>query len=439
MKLTKEFLNKYLSSILPAVISSVVLGTFSIVDGLFIGNKIGDLGLSAINFAWPITALIQAIGFGIGMGGSICVSIAKGKEDSENEKKFLFITYILLGISSIILFAIFFPFKRSILELFGASGNELDLADQYITVILYGTVFQIFGQGLVCLLRNYKYNLYTMIAMCSGFIANLILDYILIYIADISLIGAAIGTDVSQFITTIMCLIVLLFKKNRALVCFSFKKVLNILKNSLSPIGLFFAPNLLLIFVNFEAKVYGGSEAVAAYTAVSYITFIIMRLVQGVGDGAQPLYSFYHGEKNCKDEKNTLILSNLICIGIGIVATLVVELFAKQLSNIFGLSDSAKEIFIICLMIMGSSSICVSLIRSGTSYLYAKEKNIYAFILVYGEIILATVITFTFPLFMELNGIWLSTPISQVIIMILAILFMVIISKKNKEIVGNLQ
>lgn len=433
-KISKEFLKKYFNSVIPAIISSVVLGTFSIVDGLFIGNKIGDIGLSSINFAWPITAFIQAVGFGIGMGGSIAISIANGQNDKEKEKKILFNTYILLLFFSILIFVLIFPFKREILILFKASGDELDLADKYITIILYGTLFQVFGQGLVCLLRNYKYNLYTMISMSCGFIANLILDYCLIYVVDMSLSGAAIGTLVSQFITSMMCWIVLMFKKNRPIISFSFKYILNILKNAVSPLGLFFAPNLLLMFVNFEAKVYGGSEAVAAYTAVSYITFIIMRIVQGVGDGSQPLYSYYYGENNKNDELNTLFLSKSICFIVGIIATLVLELAYISLGNIFGLSEESKQIFYRCLIIMGSSSICVAIIKSSTSYLYAKEKNLYAFILVYGEIIIATVITFTFPLFMSTDGIWLSTPISQGIVSILGILFTILEARNNKTI-----
>ena len=61
-------LSKY---ILPSVISMVLVGTYTNIDGFFIGNVTGDDGLAAINIVWPIVALITAIGTGIGVGGSV--------------------------------------------------------------------------------------------------------------------------------------------------------------------------------------------------------------------------------------------------------------------------------------------------------------------------------------------------------------------------------
>ena len=58
------------------------------MDGYFVGNTIGDAGISAINIAYPIVALIQALGTGIGMGGAVYYSInaaeKKGKTGQKN-------------------------------------------------------------------------------------------------------------------------------------------------------------------------------------------------------------------------------------------------------------------------------------------------------------------------------------------------------------------
>ena len=71
-------LSKY---IIPSVISMVLVGSYTNIDGLFIGNITGDNGLAAINFAWPIVALITSVGTGIGVGGSVILSTLRGKED----------------------------------------------------------------------------------------------------------------------------------------------------------------------------------------------------------------------------------------------------------------------------------------------------------------------------------------------------------------------
>lgn len=75
MNRNKEFF-KY---VIPTIISFTLTGIYSIVDGFFVGNSIGDIGLSSINIAYPISALIQALGIGIGMGGSVDIPLKKLK------------------------------------------------------------------------------------------------------------------------------------------------------------------------------------------------------------------------------------------------------------------------------------------------------------------------------------------------------------------------
>ena len=60
--------------VIPSVLSFAISGIYAIVDGFFVGNSIGDAGLSAINIAYPITAVLVATGTGIGMGsaGLLC-------------------------------------------------------------------------------------------------------------------------------------------------------------------------------------------------------------------------------------------------------------------------------------------------------------------------------------------------------------------------------
>ena len=69
---------KYLKFILPSTLSFLLTGIYSIVDGIFVGRAMGDDGLAAINIAWPLVALIIALGTGIGMGASVMVSLNLG-------------------------------------------------------------------------------------------------------------------------------------------------------------------------------------------------------------------------------------------------------------------------------------------------------------------------------------------------------------------------
>lgn len=85
MKDAKVFFKYVISS----VFSFALSGVYAIVDGFFVGNTIGDAGLSVINIAYPIVAFIQAIGTGIGMGGAVHYSISKAENDEKRANNFI--------------------------------------------------------------------------------------------------------------------------------------------------------------------------------------------------------------------------------------------------------------------------------------------------------------------------------------------------------------
>lgn len=430
----KSYISIYLRNVLPAVITAVVLGTFSIVDGLFIGNKIGDLGLGAINYAYPITAFIQSIGFAIGMGGAVLISIARGKNNEEEINKILFNTYILFIIACFLMMIIFIPLEDFLMDIFGATDKEMhDVAVSYLNMILIATVPQVLSQGLVPILRNFKLNVYVMIVMSLSFISNIFLDWLFIYPLDLGLKGAAIATNIAQVITTLGCVFVLVRKKYRPTISFDKKIITSILVVGLSPFGIMFAPSFILILMNKSCSIYKGDVAVAAYTGISYVTFMVTRLIQGVGDGAQPLMSEYYGRGDKKNLIKTLRYSLIISAIIGLIMMIIVMIFSKQFSYIFGLSDEARELFMQSAIFFTSPFVSLAVMKISMNYFYSQKKNIYAYLIVYLEPIIVLLLVFVFPLFMGTNGIWISQTIAQIIPAIIAIILMLKLNRKEKE------
>ena len=140
--------------VIPSVLAFALSGVYAIVDGFFIGNSVGDIGLAAINIAYPITAFIQAIGTGIGVGGSVELSINIGKNDIKAQKSYFTATIFMLILASILCTAILYFSSPGLLTVFGAEGELHSYAMDYISIIILGSVFQIMGTGLVPLIRN---------------------------------------------------------------------------------------------------------------------------------------------------------------------------------------------------------------------------------------------------------------------------------------------
>lgn len=149
----KEY-KKFYSYVIPSILAFALSGIYTIIDGFFVGNSVGDIGLSTINIAYPVVALLQALGTGLGMGGAILYTLNYSSDKKELAKKYLHTTTILLFLVSIIFMIILFLTMTPVLKMLGATGDMIELGKQYLKYIVIGATFQIFATGIVPIIRN---------------------------------------------------------------------------------------------------------------------------------------------------------------------------------------------------------------------------------------------------------------------------------------------
>ncbi|MDE6185965.1 MAG: multidrug transporter MatE, partial [Lachnospiraceae bacterium] len=282
---------KYVGYIFPSMLSFLLTGIYSIVDGIFVGRAMGDPGLAAINIAWPLVALIISLGTGIGMGGAVTISINAGAGNTKKAQKAEGNTLLLLLIGALFLILFLYLCGSPLLKLLGAKGALLPLAETYLKYILLGGVVQVFASGMVPLMRNHGASFYAMCSMAFGCISNILLDYFFVIVLSLGLKGAALATVLGQVLTLIFCIAFYARKKNRiSFLSLHPEKatVLSILRVAASPFGLTYLPSVTIILMNLQALKYGGEEAVSAYAVLAYIISFMELLVQGIGDGSQP-------------------------------------------------------------------------------------------------------------------------------------------------------
>ena len=135
--------------VIPSVLSFALSGVYAIVDGFFIGNSIGDLGLSAVNIAYPIVAALQALATGVVVGAAIYYCIYKAEKKEAQAKNYIAGALRVLIISSILVTILVFLLNGTLLKLLGAGGKLLALGEEYIAVIALGASTQVIGTGLV--------------------------------------------------------------------------------------------------------------------------------------------------------------------------------------------------------------------------------------------------------------------------------------------------
>ena len=409
---------KFFSYVVPSVLAFTLSGIYTIVDGFFIGQSLGDVGLAAITLGYPISALVGAIGTGLGLSGSIRYTILNAQGETKKQEECFSGTILLMLLVGAILSVTLFGLSAPILRLLGAQGEILTLCVQYAHIIALGAIFQLMATGFVPFIRNMDGASFAMVAMIFGFVTNIILDYTCVWVLNWGMAGAALATIVGQAVTMVASIVFFAVKKCRLrLPEFAALAALwkDVLKVSLSPFGLTFSPTITMLFMNRFLLLYGDEKQVAIYGCIGYITSIIYLLLQGVGDGSQPLISHCYGERDTESVKVLRSLAYKTAAVITIIRMVGVYLARAKVGVLFGASADANAGVIQYLPYFLATLLFLAFVRITTSYFYATEKTILSYVLVYAEPVCTLLLLLILPPMLKLIGVWLAVPLAQVV------------------------
>lgn len=427
----KYLLKRIAQDCIPTVFSLLMSGLYGVMDGLFVGRAVGDAGLAAINIAWPIAAVITAVGIGIGSGGSVLYSNSNGKGEQERGELVYHQTITLLFAAAMALLIVLGFTYPAILSALGAKGDVYQKAVEYIQIIIFGAVFQVMGTGFIPMLRNRNLAFQAMVSMAAGMGVNGVLNYLLLFVVKIGIRGAAVGTIAAQFVVLVISSYLIYGRQKVHLkVVWQHKIVGEILKIGISAFGLSLAPSIVLLFTNLQCLKYGGDAAVACYAVISYIVFPVQSMLMGIGDGTQPLMSFYSGAKKMEELRFVKKIASIAVVGMGAVFFAIVILVSKYIPDVFGMQMDSQAYFGTGMAVSAVSFLFTGLAKFHISYLNATLQVKKAMQLIYGEtIVVAPFLIFLLPYVFKINGIWLSLPGTQLIMLLI---FNVFFTKTGK-------
>lgn len=433
-----EVLKKQLFQyIVPSMFAMLLSGFYAIVDGLFVGNAAGDAALGAINLVWPLQCILNATAVGLGVGSAVLMSTYMGSERYKEAKRTCLLGILLLFIVGIGLSFLLLLFLPQLLSFLGASGELEQLCRQYIVIILCGGIFPMVGNGLNPLIRNQGNTISATVLMSTGLVTNIILDYYLVFKLRMGLRGAGLATIIAQAVVA-CCSLLFLWKKQRELFCkenmqFRFSEIKKIIHIGISPFGQVLVPSLVILFTNWKCIAYGGNTAVTIFSVVSYVLSTIQLLLQGIGDGVQPLFSFYYGGK--KEKEVSWLYRHALWISIisSTCFTIVVYVYAGVLAKLFGIHEGLREPCVEAIRLTSLAFGTLGIARLTCSYFYATGKHIISTILVYIEPclllpLLLQILAMTF----KMTGVWLAYPIVQLLLCIGTMIIRYGVEKRKK-------
>ena len=408
-----------------SMITMFLQSAYSMIDGLFVSNLIGDTALSAVNVAWPVIAVVTAIGTGVGCSGAVMMSTKQG--EGKNEESNIVRANVILALleSSIVVTILFLVLLTPLLKLMGAEGELLRLSQIYGRVMLTGGVLQILSCGLTPLLRNDNRAVSAMMIMVGGLFANLGLDFVFMYVFHMGIGGAAGASLCAQLFTTVCCLMILCTKKTDPirLSQFMIRKEYwkKIFKTAVSPFGISLTPSLLILYHNVACLKFGGDLAVNAYALISSTVGSYRVLLIGVAEGIQPLASYAYGAHDfhaIRKIRNKAIITAMSVSFFLFIFTIATAWFYPA---IYGYEGEAAEIGYHAVMVTAAQLIFTGLVRVTNSFFYSVGKDKYSLFMIYFDPLIMTPLTIVIlPRIFGLDGIWITAVVTQFILNIVA-------------------
>lgn len=417
----KRINRQFMHYVIPSMIAMLFSGFYSIVDGLFVGNSIGNVGLAAINLVYPIQVVLNATATGVGIGGSVLVSIYRGEGKERDMEHSAMQTIILLLIFGAILPVFFLGTKGIILNFLGAEGAIYKGADDYITTILIGGMLPVLGNGLNPIVRNQGKPIVATQNMVAGLVTNIVLDYVFIYKMNLGMFGAALATITAQGVVATMNVIyvVKLNHKNFKLdyILPNIAKIKRIMKIAISPFGQTIVPSIIIILTNWKCIEYGGDGAVAIYSVISYVLACAQLLIQGIGDGVQPLFSYYFGANKERELHYVYNKAFFLCSIFSVFLMVMTMVFSVQLAKYFNISPELMNETALALKTTAFAYAFFGITRVTSAYFYATNHTKFSNLLIYIEpIVIAPAMLWIFTELFGLSGVWMAYPAIQVIL-----------------------
>lgn len=335
---------------IPGIITQLVNSLHNIVDQIFLGWGVGDLGVAATTVIFPITTVITAISALIGLGAAARFSILLGKKQTKDAVSILGNAIGLALLTGLVLSVASSIFLVPMLYLFGATNLIMPFAYPYARIICFGIPFGIFSTAMSYFIRADGDPNYSSFILLAGAIFNIVFDPIFLFACNMGIAGVALATVLGQVLSALLALYYLVGKLRT--VSLSWKNIginLSVAKqicslgtavfttHSLATISQIVLTNMLKTYG--ATSVYGSEVIIAASGAVAKVSIVFLSSIVGIALGCQPILGFNLGNKQYERVKETYLTALRYGTIIAVIAFLVLQLFSGQILRIFNSDD----------------------------------------------------------------------------------------------------
>jgi len=419
----RSLLAKYIFS---AVAATLVSGIYEVIDGIFVGRKLGAPGLAAVTLAYPPATVVMAVGSMLAAGCGCMAALKIGAGDNAGARRVCGGGVILWLLFSVVLTLFGTIGATSVAGLMGADAHLLNPARDFIFWYCAGSVTVVGSLFLDSMIRNSGHPLFSMSCMISGAILNIIFDAIAVFLLDWELAGVAAATVTAQAIV-VAAQLTFMFKR-RILLLPSFRGLtwhipLKIIWVGLAAFSGTAAIGAMMLLNNIVIARYGGEFQISVFGIMNYVLSLVLLVFIGVAVGIQPLISCNYGAGRMDRVYAILRQTMQLALFIGITLTALLMIFREPLIMVFNAADRMLISATAQAFCWYFPSICiVGLIFVIAGYFQAIGRTMPANLLLIGKHCLFVAPGLYFlPQILGVNGIWLATPSGDVLALFFAV------------------
>ena len=338
---------------IPSILGMLVNGAYNVIDSIFLGQAMGEIGLSTATVAMPIMTVFMAIAMLVGNGGNALAALRMGEGKPEEAERSLGNTVTLSLIASVVVAVVMFvpACIDGLLSVSGATPEDWDYAMQFIRIISLGFIFQCIGMGVNNFIRTAGAPNRALGTMIIGAVACTAFNALFVLVMGMGVVGSALATVCGQAIS---CATVLWYfcltkgvpmRLRLRMMPLHGETVRLILSLGLASFAVQAGMAAVNFVLNTLLNMYGAQSPIGAEGALASIgvvqrvaSFVVLPLI-GMSIAIQPLLGFNYGAHLFKRVKMTLawgIVGNTV---IAVVLWALVHLFPAQIVGFFGITD----------------------------------------------------------------------------------------------------
>lgn len=327
----------------PTTFSVLITSIYNLADTYFV-SSLGNSATSAVGVVYSIQSIIQAIGYGFGMGAQSIISRKLGEKKNDEADLYGtsgFVAAFLMGLVIMGLGFIDLPF---VMRLFGSTETALPLACAYGRWILFGA--PIFCSSFVFnnILRSQGKATLSMIGLCSGGVINIGLDALFIYKFEMGVAGAAAATVLSQVVSFLILGAFFVFGKSTVKVnplrtSRRIKDYVTVFRVGLPTVFRQSLGSLATALLNVTVRPYGDA-AMSAVSIANKIYMLLRSMLIGVGQGFQPVAGYNFGAKLYARVRKAFNAAIIIGTVYGVSAAVILYFFSGEIIGLFRAGDT---------------------------------------------------------------------------------------------------